>query len=593
MFVWSAGQSVWSVPHQAAEPTYDLRADCSTCAADQITSSSTTFPSLAVLVHSSSPHGSASSSRATAISISPKLVTSRNGTGRRRGLRYHSASQNKLANSIQGNLSFHSLKHKESPEKVWAKQRRAQAVALGTIVTRLHIGAALLGSCTGFCPYPGAQAKALEILLQQQNPARWEAGLAKHKQIAVEQQVQQVVSTCCPDLQQHLLKLQQVTAFGVLPEAKLKHEEALADVKACIKKRMAEQEAPAKPSAQPKTELGSAAVAAPAVAAATAAALVAAAKPASTPASAPPAAPETVLAAALEAAPAPSAAAAKEAELTEFEVAEEQAEHALPTQAAAACSLADAFTPGGAQDNLLPESTYAAETVAQSSRDTTIADEATSDTPQQLQLLTKADVQLVLDFAKQSSNCAYGRQAEHTMVHDFELAAQQAQPVQQGSYSWYKMGAPDNQELGVYSGISFELGCQVDCALASPQSGKAIPVEFKNRVHHFPARLPEHERVQVQAQLQLCNAPTGILVERLQLSDGTVLCQWHEVVRNDQQWQDRIMPALHTFMAVVARLATEQEDLDLYLSKRSSNQHHSYLKQLLRQQAVCAPEYSC
>ena len=575
-------------------------------------------------MQSSSPHGSVSSSHGTAISITPKC------TGRNRGQRYHNASQNKLASSIQGNLSFHSFKYKESPEKVAAKRRQAQAVASGTVATRLHIGASLLGKCIGVCPYPGAQAEALETLLQQQNPANWEASLAKHKQVTMEQQVQRLAATCCPDLQQPLHQLQQVTAFEVLPEARPQHEAVL---QACVdvcKKRMADQAAIKELRAPVEADL--------------------------------------VLAAAA------AANAAEEGASTDPPAEEVYADCAkMLVQAATAHALAEALPACGAQDGILPESVSAADKVAkviagiQAARDTaapipdataedlqpeaaTMAmtsaetgtdmqgledvtnmslldsssanalesiepgelidlhdadgslsngsvdqlteaqpsdEEEIGNAPEQLQLFTKADMQLFLDYVKECSNSAYGRQAEHAMVQDFEREAQQAQHLQQGNYTWHKMGAPDHQDLGVHSGISFELGCQIDRALCDAQSGKAIPVEFKNRVNQFSARLQMHERVQVQAQLQLCNAPMGVLIECLRLPDGNVLRQWHDIIRDDQQWHAEVMPALHKFMAVVARLATEQDELDVYLRKRALNQHHSYLKHLLRRQADC------
>lgn len=621
---------MWSVPRQTAGATYTLKADCSTHVSGQ--TDSVLFPPLGASVQSSSPQGSVSSSHGTAVSISPKCI------GRNRGRRYCSASQNKLASSIQGNLSFHSLKYKQSPEKVWADRMQAQAVASGTVVTRLHIGASLLGRCIGVCPYPGAQAQALETLLQQQNPANWEAGLAKHKQISIAQQVQQLARTHCPDLQQHLPQLQQITAFEVLPEAKMQHEAVLADIKACMLNRMADQAAAVQLHAQREAELVSAAEnTATAVAAA-------------------------------------SAVAAEEGEFTEPKAKQVHADYAeILAQAATASALAEALTACGVEENILPGSASAAGKVAEdiagiqaaghtsvSTRDATTEDsqpeaaaaamssaetaltagdiqgsadiadmslpdsssadaleileseelvdlhhadgslsdgsvdllteaqsrreEEAGNASEQLQPLTQAVVQTVMRLLQECSNSAYGRQAEHAMIQELESKPQQAQHAQHGNSTWHKMGAPDHQELGVYSGISFELGCQVDRALYDPQSGKAIPVELKNRVNRFPARLQEHEHVQVQTQLQLCNAPMGVLVERLWLPDGSSQDQRHEIVRDDRQWHNDIMPALHKFMAVVAKLATEQNELDMYLSKRVMNQHHSYLQHLLRQQ---------
>ena len=545
----------------------------------------------------------------------------------------------------------------------------------------MHIGASLLGKCIGVCPYSDAQVKALETLLQQHNPANWAASLAKQKQLAVEQQVRRLAETCCPDLQQHLPQLQQVTAFEVLPEARQRHGAVLADIKASLEKTMAEQAATAEVNAQREAAAAAAAVAAAAVAA-TAAAVAAAAAEAEPKTGEVRAdcaemltqATEEVNAqyeAATAAATIAAAAAAEKAEPTTEEVHADYAE--MLAQAATAYALAEALTACGADDGILPETAFAADRVAAiiagiqaashtptpslgaltadseaaafSSAESAMTDadmqisagitaqclpefssadvletpqpdelinlqfedaalsddssdmlteapssEGSSSEPQQSHLLTTADMQLVMDYARESSNCAYGRQAEHAMIQEFELKAQHEQ---QGNYTWHKMGAPEYQELGVYNGITFELGCQVDRALCNLWRKEAIPVEFKNRKDRFPAKLAEHECVQVQAQLQLCDAPMGVLVERLQLPNDKVECRWHEIVRDDRQWHDDIMPALHKFMAVVARMATVQDELNMYVSKRASNQHRSYLRQLLRQQADCGAMCSC
>ena len=145
------------------------------------------------------------------------------------------------------------------------------------------------------------------------------------------------------------------------------------------------------------------------------------------------------------------------------------------------------------------------------------------------------------------------------------------------------MGTPDNLQLGKHAGIEFEIGCQVDKALC--HGSTAIPVEVKNRVGSIPAVPPMHELVQVQAQLQLCNTPMGILYERLQHSDGTVSSQHHELWRDDWWWHQELLPALHSFLAVFARLATQQESLELYFRKRAIGQHHRLFQELLWEQA--------
>lgn len=543
-------------------------------------------------MQSCSPASLSSSDHSTAASMSSKPNVVRGRAGRKRGSRYQNASQSQLAESLQSTLTFNSFRIQLSPSDFAAKQRQERAIANRTAFTHVHIGAALLGKCVGFGPHPHAQTEALEKLLQSQNPANWNATVAKSQQLADAERVQQLAANR-PELLCALQHQQQLAAFDTLPDAQQQQTAAVASIQACLTEALAKQKSAESLSASRATAVASTVNASAEMPASTS---TAATEVATAATEVMPAATE-VVPAATEVAP---AAAEFEPAATEVATAATQAATAATLNDDVNCQaqelVAELQTMPSEDSNVdisdvssssaidvqayTEDSCAGMSDTASSSNDIPSESEADDVLVQSVPSLTKADVDMVVQYAKQISNCAYGIQAERDMIKEFELQAQQAQHAQQRNYDWYKMGAPDEMPLGNYAGIDFELGCQIDRALCHSQSSKAIPVEFKNRREHFPPTIPEHEYAQVQAQLQLCNAPMGLLVERLQLADGSVVCQEHQIFRQDRWWQRKILPSLHRFLTVFAMLATQQEQLDLYFSKRATGQHHRYLRSI-------------
>lgn len=462
-----------------------------------------------------------------------------------------------------------------SPSQVCAQYRKEQAIANRTVFTRVHIGAAVMGKCIGFGPGPYAQVEALEQLLQDQNPANWHDTITKHQQLAAAERVQQLAASR-PALLCALRRQQQLAAFdGSVDQHQLAAADA--DIAACLQTEMAQQKL-----AESASET----------------------RPAFTHSTCEATGDHEV--------------SELTVEVQKKQLLQELAASASETRAALTDSTSEAtadhqvseltavMQAATAQDNItaIASSTIGShEDYADAEDSSDLTSEAASGGSDDFSLdtshssivqsappLTRADIDMVTQEAVKTSNCAYGIQAEREMIKEFDDAAQQAQQAQhaqQRNYSWYKMGAPDVLPLGEHSGITFELGCQIDRALCHSRSSTAVPVEFKNRRHRFPFKLPAHECVQVQAQLQLCNAPMALLVERLQLA-GEPVCQDHQILRQDRRWDRKLLPALHNFLAVFAVLATQQQELDLYFSKRACGQHHQHLKDLIRQQAVQA-----
>lgn len=474
-------------------------------------------------------------------------------------------------------MHFNSFKYKESPQRVCAKHRHAAALARGHILTKVHIGASQLGKCVGLSPYPDAQTNAFEELLKAQNAARWAGAVSRHQQIAEHEQVQQLLLQQGAEVRQSWAQLQQVSAFDTQREAKMAHQAALADFQACLVNAAAQQQADAD-----KTALLQAAAAEDAVktdsnpADADGAARVAIAAEDNGEAAA------LLLEAASSIADLPLADACSEATVSSHDApalaadkqaSEQEVFFVIPTSSEA-----------GWLEGELPESDDSARSepsVSEMSYET-----STEPAMEPIPALTPADVQLISKCAQEISRCAYGQQAEHAMIMEFEAQqaqqAQHADSAQQGNFTWCNMGAPESWNLGEYSGICFELGCQVDRAHLHPKTGKAIPVEFKNRTTHFPHSIPLHELVQVQAQLQLLDAPMGYLLERLEVTGREPQLKWHEVLRDDYWWQDELMPALQAFLTILARVATEEKELEMYMSQRADDQHRQYLRRLMK-----------
>ena len=570
----SAAPSAWPIltRHPAPEPTHSLKTDCAS--PSQSHSDYTGFPVLGASVQRGSPAASLGSSQGTAISISPKPTFNKSRAGRKGGLRYQNPSQHKLAESLQTSFSANSCRYHRSPEQVCADYRRAQAIALRTVQTSMVIGAALVGKCAGFGPHPHAQTRALERLLEQQNPAHWLATLAKHNQLPPEEQVQQLAASR-PELHSFLQQQQDLALCNVLPQANQRYMAALTDVQAYVDRMSAEQ-------SQAEADVLQAALN-------TASAVATEAQPASAATSSLEATvdvPLSINSSEVETATAAIAAAA-DAELSEYLI--QQLFTAEQSPDAATKSIAtdmDSWEPlMGATESTATDTDSWEQMTCSSSMDSIVDSEPDAAMFLPAAPFTQLQLQMILAIAMHRNNCAYGIQAEADMIREFELSqhAQQAQHGQRGVYTWHKMGAPDNQPIGQYSSIAFELGCQIDRALCQSHSSVAIPVECKNRRERFSIKLPAHERVQVQAQLQLCNAERGMLVERLQYADGNAECREHEIRRDTKWWQRKVMPALRRFLVVFARMATQQEELDIYFQKRACGQHHEYVKKLVKQ----------
>lgn len=567
----SAGPSAWpsSTRHPAPETTHSLKADCTTPSQSQ--SDYTGFPVLGASLQRGSPSASLSSSQGTAISISPK-PTFKSRAGRKGGLRYQNASQHKLAESLQTSFSANSCRHHRSPEQVCADYRRAQAIALGTVQASMVIGAALVGKCAGFGPHPHAQTSALERLLEQQNPANWLATLAKHDQLSAEEQVRQLAASR-PELHSVLQQQQELALCNVLPQANQRYMAAFTDVQAYVDRTSAEQSQAEADVFQAALEAASATEIQPASAA-------------TSNLEATDDVPLSINSSEVETATA-AIAAAVEAELSEYLI--QQLFTAEPSPDAATESIAtdtDSWEPlMGATESIATDADSWEQMTCSSSMDSTVDTEPDVAMFAPAAPLTQLQLQMILELTMHRINCAYGIQAEADMIREFEMSqhAQQAQHGQRGVYTWHKMGAPDNQPIGQYASIAFELGCQIDRALCHSHSSVAIPVECKNRRERFSIKLPAHERIQVQAQLQLCNAERGMLVERLQYADGNAEYREHEIRRDTKWWQRKVMPALRRFLVVFARMATQQEELDLYFQKRACGQHHEYVKKLVKQ----------
>ena len=474
--------------------------------------------------------------------------------------------------------------------------RREQAIANAVVLTHMHIGAGLVGKCAGFGPHK-AQTEALEWLFSHHNPANWEATIAKHQQIAEAEQVQQLMAQHCPAMLPKLQHLEQLAAIQVLPEAKQHHMAAIADIKACLAITLEQQHAAELALA---ASTAHAAELAQAPSDAHAAEVVQAASEAH--AAEAPVVAKAISAQTADEANNPPEATAAALQKTTAAVDEGQI---LQAEAVAAIDPALSTLAQDVQTLQLLESELSGpvwsllttlsasesesdtweQATTSSSMDFSIDSQTETAASEPMPFLTKADAQMVMNMVQRMSNCSYGVQAEHD--HIGELEQQPAQHAQQQNYTWHKMGAPDNKELGVeYFGLTFELGCQVDRGLLQKGSNKAIPVELKNRTERFARQIPGHERVQVQAQIQLCDAPMAVLVERLVLPDGSGQSVEHEIWRDDFWWERKVLPALYRFLAVFAKLATQQEELDIYVSKRASQQHHKYLKDLIKQQAM-------
>ena len=515
--------------------------------------------------------------------------------------RFHASKSHPAAATLQTSLYEGCHKYHESPQMVCARDRQTRARQLGAVNTCVVIGASKVGKCAGFSPYLSAQVQAVEHLLEHQNPARFARLLQQHRCTSEEQQVQQLVSSKAPELQPHLDRAAQLGKFENCPEPLRSRKGTAGDVATGLAKHQPEaaaqqaktQELAAAAAAQQaKTqELAAAAAAvqqAKAQELATAAAaqqaeakeLAAAAQEATKLAAAAYEVDQVQFTAASTATPiitvaAPVSDLAACSSLSTCEVASSR-NSVLHTVSDSASSVSEPSVPARSSHvsvdctvheddsavtdcekpqsrlhsltesqadaaELLPpfiashvyvDAEAAARTASTVSSDSSCSSESvTSDT---VVMLTEQEVQKVREFSQQQCYTAYGMHAERLTFRELDMSADAAN----GDVSWHKMGAPDQQALGSYRGIEFELSCQIDRARV--QGGQAIPTEVKNRANHFmsrhdncPASLPQHELVQVQCQLQLTGTPHGILLERLDRGGGQVDSRMHIVERDD------------------------------------------------------------
>lgn len=448
----------------------------------------------------------------------------------------------------------------------------------------LVIGAGQLGKYAGFSCYPEAQAEAFEDLMQQHDPAGWQAALARQSQFTEAQKAQRTIQKLPEPVQARYQSAMQLTGgrFEHMPHAKQQcstaHQSLESDL---LRLRNTKDGSQSGESACALGQSDDSSAEAPAGSTATTTTL------------------ETDSADSEEVAAsylAPPEAASS--------VTDEAASHIAPSQAAstasddAASQLAALETASTTSDDpasqlAASEATCTASDMSLSTVNTDTEDEeVTSDSvsgsspSQSGASYTQADIDQVLSYLTQQKNTAYGIPAERDAIRELDSEAGLAQ---NDGWEWHKMGAPDNVHIGTYYGIEFELGCQVDRALVKNQ--RAFPAEIKNRMHHFRNQLPEQELVQVQCQLQLCEASQGVLIERLE-TEGVAQARWHKIRRDDQYWNTRVMPHLHAFVQVFASMATESGGLQLstYFDARREGRHHSFLQKLVLQQLSPSPE---
>lgn len=453
------------------------------------------------------------------------------------------------------------------------------------------IGASQLGKCAGLSSYRYAQTEALESLLEKHNPARYTAAFNKHSCIADEERAQLIIQKA-PQLQVPFAAVQQLRGFEDMADSRhnchLSQAQMAAALieaaeQAAVKKRKQAAEA-----AHNENELRIASAAAAAAAA------------------------QCVLDALLL--QFESVTAQTEAQTAaQIEAQPEAQTEAWPDSASHIDAVTDAQTDNAtaASDNSAREHTHSSDTALplapfnedsmsaveqlvstasdlseadyltdceQSSCGASQPDTLNSDISELLPAITEDDIKFLHQFTNKKCNTAYGMHAERPTARKLNNEA----AAQFGKQLWFKMGAPDNQPLGSFEGVEFELGCQIDGALL--QGSSAVPAEVKNRVTRFPRHLPKHELVQVQCQLQLSKATKGLLIERLDHGDGLVEMAQHTIHRDDLWWDEEIMPALHAFLKVFASIAADETQLDSYLIARKNKRHESYLKRLVRQQ---------
>ncbi|KAL3160230.1 hypothetical protein ABBQ32_010985 [Trebouxia sp. C0010 RCD-2024] len=499
-------------------------------------------------------------------STSSKSVCPRKPLARGR-LRYRKASEHPIAAALQGHVAEQGYRYHESAQSLSRKRWQAMTMQQGKRQMCLVIGAGQLGKYAGFSCYPEAQAEAFEDLMQQHDPAGWQAALACQSQLTEAQKAQRTIQQLPELVQAKYHSAMQLTGsrFEHMPHAKQQcstaHQSLESDLLRLRNTKDISQRSESA-CALGQSDSSSAEAFAGSIAATTTL------ETDSTDS-------EEAPASYLE----PSEAAST--------ATDEAALHLASSQAASTASE------DAASQLAASEATSTASDLSLSTLNTDTADDAAvtsnstsgGSSPQSGASYTQADIDQVLSYLTQQTYTAYGVPTERDAVRELDSEAGLAQ---EHGWEWHKMGAPDNVHIGTYYGIDFELDCQVDGALVKNQ--KAAPAEIKNRMHRFRNQLPEQELVQVQCQLQLCEAQQGVLIERLE-TNGVAQARWHSIHRDDQYWNTRVLPHLHAFVQVFAGMATESGGFQLssYLDARREGRHQSFLQKLVLQQLSPCP----
>lgn len=119
---------------------------------------------------------------------------------------------------------------------------------------------------------------------------------------------------------------------------------------------------------------------------------------------------------------------------------------------------------------------------------------------------------------------------------------------------------PDGGEIPWY------VGGKVDAV----DEGRQLVIELKNRVNRLFYRVPEYERVQVQAYMQLLDVDRALLVECLKPPPEPdrapeFVANVTPIQRDRQFWEQSVVPKLQAFLDFVVRLVHDPALQDAYL----------------------------
>lgn len=122
-------------------------------------------------------------------------------------------------------------------------------------------------------------------------------------------------------------------------------------------------------------------------------------------------------------------------------------------------------------------------------------------------------------------------------------------------------------------GCPWYIGGRVDAV----STDRTLVIEIKNRVNRLFYRVPEYERVQVQAYMHLLDIDRAMLVECLTLPparpDRGPDMHLHvtHIPRDREYWDRRVLPPLRTFVEFLVRVLHDRDAQDTYMrSKRKS-----------------------